>query len=493
MCGIIGIHSKDPVVYQLYDGLLMLQHRGQDAAGMVTYDGQIHLHKGDGLVSDVFKQKEVDRLKGNMGMGHVRYPTAGTYDSAEAQPFYVNSPFGIALVHNGNLTNTESLRKEVLEKDQRHLNTKSDSEVLLNILAYEIGKVTTKDLLPEEIFKAMEMVFKRVRGGYAVIAVIAGHGLLAFRDPHGIRPLIMGEKVDGLYKDSIFASESVALDVLGFKVLRDLEPGEAVFIDMKGEVHTKICAVKKNFTPCIFEYVYFARPDSMIDKISVYKSRLRMGEKLAKKIKKAGIDIDVVIPVPTTSTHSAVTMAYELGVKYREGLIKNRYIGRTFIMPGQATRQKSIRRKLNPIQLEIKDKNVLLVDDSIVRGNTSRKIIEMVREMGAKKVYFASCSPALHHPCVYGIDMPSRKEFVANELNTEETAKAIGADALFYQDIEDLVEAVSEGNRDIKNFCMACFDGNYPTSDVTEEVLKAAEENRIKSRIAENEKQIPML
>ncbi len=494
MCGIIGIHSNDPVVYQLYDGLMMLQHRGQDAAGMVTYDGQIHLHKGDGLVSDVFKQKEVDRLRGNIGMGHVRYPTAGTYDSAEAQPFYVNSPFGIALVHNGNLTNTSELRKIVEENDMRNLNTHSDSEVLLNILAYEIEKVCTTELKSEEIFSAMEKVFERVRGGYAVIATIAGHGLLAFRDPHGIRPLIMGSRNDQMRQETIFASESVALDVLGYKVVRDIQPGEVVFVDMKGEVHSKVCSKKKTFTPCIFEYVYFARPDSMVDNISVYKSRLRMGEKIAQQVKKAKLDIDVVIPVPSTSTHSAVTVAYELGVKYREGLIKNRYVGRTFIMPGQATRQKSIRRKLNPIQLEIKGKNVLLVDDSIVRGNTSRKIIEMVREMGAKKVYFAVCSPPLHHPCVYGIDMPSRKEFVANELTIEETARAIGADALFYQTLDDLAEAVNEGNPDIKKFCMACFDGKYPTSDVTEEVLLRAEQSRARvMQKTENLNQIPLI
>lgn len=494
MCGIIGIHSNDPVVYQLYDGLMMLQHRGQDAAGMVTYDGQIHLHKGDGLVSDVFKQEEVNRLQGNVGMGHVRYPTAGTYDSAEAQPFYVNSPFGIALVHNGNLTNTATLRKEVLENDMRHLNTHSDSEVLLNVLAYEIGKKSSKTVEPEDLFAAMEKVFERVRGGYAVIAVIAGQGLLAFRDPHAIRPLVYGQREDDLYTDTIFASESVALDVLGYKTIRDLEPGEVIFVDNKGKVHSKVCAKERVWSPCIFEYVYFARPDSMIDKISVYKSRLRMGEKLAQKIKAANLEIDVVIPVPTTSTHSAVTLAYDLGVKYREGLIKNRYIGRTFIMPGQHNRQKSIRRKLNPIQLEIKGKKVLLVDDSIVRGNTSRKIVEMVRDMGAEKVYFASCSPPLHHPCVYGIDMPSRKEFVANELTVEETARAIGADALFYQDLADLLESVQEGNPEIKKFCMACFDGNYPTSDVTEEVLRAAEQSRNSVKVEKDAvNQVPLL
>lgn len=496
MCGIIGIHSNDPVFYQLYDGLMMLQHRGQDAGGMVTFDGkQLHLHKGDGLVSEVFGPKEVERLKGNTGMGHVRYPTAGTYDTAEAQPFYVNAPFGITLIHNGNLTNTDELRRQVVNDNNRHLNTGSDSEVLINILADELAKLKVTKLTPDYVFKAMEGVFKRVRGGYSVIALIAGQGLLAFRDPNAIRPLIYGKRDDDLYTDTIFASESVALDVLGFEVVRDLAAGEAMFVDFRGKMSSKICVKDPVMTPCIFEYVYFARPDSMIDDISVYKTRLRMGEKLAKKIKASGIKIDVVIPVPSTSRHSAVPLAYKLGVKYREGLVKNRYVGRTFIMPGQAARQKSIRHKLNPIQLEIKDKNVLLVDDSIVRGNTSKKIVEMVRDMGAKKVYFASAAPPLHHPCVYGIDMPSRKEFVANELTVEETAKKIGADALFYQDLEDLVSAVQEGNPKIQKFCMACFDGNYPTSDVSEEVLRAAEESRCEDARPDSTRinQIPLI
>ncbi|MEK7145739.1 MAG: amidophosphoribosyltransferase, partial [Patescibacteria group bacterium] len=412
------------------------------------------------------------------GIAHVRYPTAGTYDSQEAQPFYVNAPFGIALIHNGNLTNTAELRKQVIEKDMRHLNTQSDSEVLLNVLADEISQLNVKKLNPADIFKAMEGVYKRIRGSYAVLAVIAGQGLLAFRDPYAIRPLIMGERQDDLYTDTIFASESVALDVLGYQKVRDLRPGEAIFVDLNGKVHAKICAKKTVLSPCVFEYVYFARPDSMLDDVSVYKARLRMGEKLAKKIKASKLKIDVVVPVPSTSQTAAVPLAYKLGVKYREGLVKNRYMGRTFIMPGQKQRQSSIRRKLNPIELEIRDKNVLLVDDSIVRGNTSRKIVEMVREAGAKKVYFASFAPPLHHPCVYGIDMPSRQEFVANELTVEETAKKIGADALFYQDIDDLYDACREGNPAIKQFCMACFDGNYVTGDVTEEVLNRAEETR---------------
>ncbi|MFA6023619.1 MAG: amidophosphoribosyltransferase [Candidatus Gracilibacteria bacterium] len=479
MCGIIGIHSKSPVAQELYDGLMMLQHRGQDAAGMVSFDGrQLHIKKGDGLASDVFKAEDFLRLRGNTGMAHVRYPTAGTYDSAEAQPFYVNAPFGIALIHNGNLTNTKELREEVVKNNHRHLNTFSDSEVLLNVLAYEIESLGTRDLTPEGLFKAMEKVYGRVKGAYAVIALIAGYGLLAFRDPNAIRPLVMGTRKDDLFPDTVFASESVALDVLGYELVRDVKPGEAVFVDLKGQVHSKICAKNPVYNPCIFEYVYFARPDSLIDDISVYKTRLRMGEKLAKKIKAANIEIDVVIPVPSTSRHSAAPLAYELGVKYREGLVKNRYVGRTFIMPGQNKRQTSIRRKLNPIRLEIEGKNVLLVDDSIVRGNTSRKIVQMVREMGAKKVYFASCAAPLRHPCVYGIDMPSRKEFVANNLTVEETARSLGADGLFYQELEDLAEAVREGNPTIDRFCMACFDGKYPTPDVTEEVLRAAEESR---------------
>lgn len=503
MCGIIGIHSNKPVVQELYDGLMMLQHRGQDAAGMVTMEGQhMHMKKADGLVGDVFKDLDIQHLKGNSGMAHVRYPTAGTYNSAEAQPFYVNAPFGLALIHNGNLTNTQQLKIEVLKNDHRHLNTQSDSEVLLNILAHEIEALNADALSPDLLFKAMEGVYRRVKGAYACIVIIAGYGMMAFRDPNGIRPLIMGERRDDLYTDTIFASESVALDVLGFEVLRDVKAGEVVFVDTKGAVHSKICAEKIDFTPCIFEYVYFARPDSMIDDISVYKARLRMGEKLARKVKEAKVEIDVVIPVPSTSRHSAAPLAYELGVKYREGLVKNRYIGRTFIMPGQANRQTNIRRKLNPIRLEMEGKNVLLVDDSIVRGNTSKKIVQMVRDMGAKKVYFASCAAPLHHPCVYGVDMPSRKEFIANELNEDQIAKAIGADAVFYQDLADLVEAVQEGNPDIKKFCMACFDGNYPTPDVTEDVLKKAEESRSYACIraeangadgSEPENQIPLI
>ncbi|MBT4384172.1 amidophosphoribosyltransferase [Candidatus Peregrinibacteria bacterium] len=487
MCGIVGIHSDKPVAYQLYDGLMMLQHRGQDAAGMVTYDNRhLHIHKGDGVASVVFNESVMSRLKGNIGMGHVRYPTAGTYDSAEAQPFYVNAPFGITLIHNGNLTNTSKLRDEVMNKHRRHLNTQSDSEVLLNILADELDSLDKDALEPDDVFKAMEGVFKRVKGGYAVIAIIADQGILAFRDPHAIRPLIMGKR--GV--ETIFASESVALDVLGFETDRDLKPGEAVFVDMDGKVHTKVCAEKTEYKPCIFEYVYFARPDSMLDDISVYKARLRMGEQLADQIKAANLDIDVVIPVPSTSRHSAVPLAYELGVKYREGLVKNRYVARTFIMPGQEERQNSVRRKLNPLQLEIRNKNILLVDDSIVRGNTSKKIVELVRDMGAKKVYFASCAPPLRHPCVYGIDMPSRKEFVANQLTTEETAKQIGADALFYQTLDNLHKAVSEGNPRVSTFCMACFDGNYPTDDVTEEILKAAEENRCSDYVRPDSSQV---
>lgn len=479
MCGIIGIHSNSTVSQELYDGLMMLQHRGQDAAGMVTFDGQqMHIKKGDGLASDVFKAEDLLRLRGNTGMAHVRYPTAGTYDSAEAQPFYVNSPFGIALIHNGNLTNTKELRDDIVNKNHRHLNTQSDSEMLLNVLAYEIEALGIRELTPDGLFSAMEKVYSRVKGAYAVIALIAGYGLLAFRDPNAIRPLVMGTRKDDLYPDTIFASESSALDVLGFNITRNIKPGEAVFVDLQGNVHSKVCTTGAVYNPCIFEYVYFARPDSMIDNISVYKARLRMGEKLAKKIKEAKIEIDVVMPVPSTSRHSAVPLAYELGVKYREGLVKNRYVGRTFIMPGQSKRQSSIRRKLNPIRLEIEGKSILLVDDSIVRGNTSRKIVQMVREMGAKKVYFASCAAPLRHPCVYGIDMPSRKEFVANSLTVEETAKALGADGLFYQELDDLAEAVREGNPQIERFCMACFDGKYPTPDVTEEVLRNAEESR---------------
>jgi amidophosphoribosyltransferase len=474
MCGIIGIIGNNPVATEIYDGLIVLQHRGQDSAGIMTYENHFHLKKGNGLVRDVFHTGNMLRLKGTIGIGHVRYPTAGCYDAREAQPFFVNSPFGIALIHNGNLTNYEKLKKEVIQKNARYLNTTSDSEVLLNVLANEILSLGTSDLTPELIFRAMKKVFGRLTGSYAVIALIANHGMLAFRDPNGIRPLCFGKRNGSLMNEYIFASESVASDTLGFELIGDVQPGEAVFVDMKRNIHRKQI-VKTKWAPCIFEHVYLARPDSFLDDVSVYKARIRMGISLAKKIKKAKLEIDSVIPVPDSARSAALPLASALGVKYREGLVKNRYIGRTFIMPGQGIRTKSIKYKLNPIPLELRRRNILLVDDSIVRGNTSKKIIQMVRDAGAKKVYFASTAPPLINPCLYGVDMPSRKEFVANGLTEEEIAKFIGADAVFYQDPEDLLAAGKEGNPKIKNFCYACMGGRYPTGDITEDVLQKAD------------------
>lgn len=490
MCGIIGVFTTNHAVQSIYDGLIVLQHRGQDSAGMMTYDGRFYLKKGNGLVNDVFKAKHMLMLKGNIGLGHVRYTTAGCSDAAsEAQPFYVNSPYGIALIHNGNLTNYEELKQELTNYNARYLNTGSDTEALINVLADEIAKMNNSGsgdhavshLAPQQLFGAVSGVMKRVKGSYSVISIIANHGLLAFRDPHGIRPLILGKRDTALGVEYVVASESVAIDILDFEIVRDIKPGEAIFVDLKGNVHS-MHITPTQWAPCIFEFVYIARPDSVLDKVSVYKSRLRMGTLLGKKIKKEitqkNIHVDVVIPVPDTARSSAFEIAVELGVPYREGLIKNRYIGRTFIMPGQKLRQKSIKYKLNPIPLEIKNRSVLLVDDSIVRGNTSRKIVQMVRQAGAKKVYLASCCPPLKNPCVYGVDMPTRKDFIAHNMTVDEIAKAIGVDALFYQTLEDLQKAVKAGNPDITNFCTACLSGTYPTPEVTEALLEKVEASR---------------
>jgi len=478
MCGILGIMANSPVAQEIYDGLTTLQHRGQDSAGIMTFEDHFHLKKGNGLVRDVFHTKNMIRLRGTVGIGHVRYPTAGSYDAAEAQPFYVNSPFGISLIHNGNLTNYDQLKQEIKKKDLRHLNTKSDSELLLNVLARALREINVTELTPEKIFKAMEIVFRRLKGSYSAIAIIADYGMIAFRDPYGIRPLCYGvKKKDSLVPEYLFASESVAIDTLGYDFVADVQPGEVIFVDMKRQIHKKQVA-KKHWAPCIFEHVYIARPDSILDEVSVYKARLRMGSTLAKKIKHSKIKIDVVVPIPDSSRSSALSLAAELGVRYREGLIKNRYIGRTFIMPGQEIRKKSIHYKLNTIKLELRKQNVLLVDDSIVRGNTSKKIIEMVREAGAKKVYFASAAPPLTNPCLYGVDMPSKKEFVANGLTTDEICKVIGADKLFYQDVPDLLSAAKKGNPKITNFCYACMGGKYPTGDITKEMLAKAEASR---------------
>ncbi|MGH1397857.1 MAG: amidophosphoribosyltransferase, partial [Alphaproteobacteria bacterium] len=475
MCGVVGIFGYEPVNQALYDALTVLQHRGQDAAGIVTEDaGRFYLRKSNGLVRDVFHTRHMRGLKGNIGIGHVRYPTAGTSSSAESQPLYVNSPYGIVLAHNGNLTNYDALKEELFRADHRHLNTNSDSEVLLNILAHELQNGGAAHISKERIFDAVERLHERARGAYAVVAMVSGHGMIAFRDPNGIRPLIYGQRAGAGGKvETMVASESVALDALGFDVVRDLKPGEILYIDAKGAVHSHVPETGKPHTPCIFEHVYFARPDSIIEGSSVYKARVRMGEYLAEKIKREipDHDIDVVIPVPESSRPSAMELAVQLGVKFREGFVKNRYIGRTFIMPGQAERKKSVRQKLNPIELEFQDKNVLLVDDSIVRGTTSKQIVDMARQAGAKKVYFASASPAIRYPNVYGIDMPVKSELVAHGRSEKEVEAEIGADWLVYQDLETMIlsavptDEAPEGWR----FDCSVFDGKYVTGDVDDD------------------------
>ena len=482
MCGIIGIVGKNPVNQLLYDGLLVLQHRGQDAAGIVTTDGNtFYMHKNNGLVKDVFHTRHMRNLIGNVGIGHVRYPTAGSSSAAEAQPFYVNSPFGIVLGHNGNLTNSVQLKQEMFKQDLRHINTSSDSEVLLNVLAHEIEKTAPSAVLNTDIvFDAVSGVHKRCKGAYAVVAMIANFGLLAFRDPFGIRPLVIGKQETELGTEYIVASESVALDVLGFTMVRDVEPGEAIFIDMNGHFYSRQCAPNAKLNPCIFEYVYLARPDSVIDDVSVYQTRLDMGKTLADKIKREWADkqIDVVIPIPDTSRPSALQVGIALGLDYREGFIKNRYIGRTFIMPGQALRKKSVRQKLNPIGIEFKGKNVLLVDDSIVRGTTSQQIVQMARDAGANKVYFASAAPPVRFPNVYGIDMPSRDELLATGRTDEQICQEIGADALIYQDLDDLIQVIKMSNPKIHDFDCSCFDGKYVTGDINEAYLANIEAAR---------------
>ncbi len=466
MCGIVGIVGHYNVAALLLDALTALQHRGQDAAGIATLDERkIHIYKANGLVKDVFDENTLLPLTGNVGIAHVRYPTAGCSNSAEAQPMYVNSPYGIALAHNGNLTNADALKKECFETDRRHINTQSDTEVLLNVLAHEIQAQQPGTLTPEHIFKAVDGVHKRCLGGYATIALIPTFGVVGFRDPWGIRPAVLGSRESDRGLQYAIASESVALDVMGFKTLRDIQPGETVVLTLDGKLHSHVSKQVKAHSPCIFEYVYFARPDSMMDDISVYKARLRMGEALARKIQRIrpDHDIDVVIPVPDTSRTAALPMAYDLNVKYREGFMKNRYIGRTFIMPDQEERHLSVRRKLNPIALEFRGKNVLLVDDSIVRGTTSRQIIQMAREAGAKKVYLASAAPPVRYPNVYGIDMPAAHELIAHGRTEAEVQEEIGADWLIYQDLEDLVSACKEGNPRIKSFDTSCFSGEYIT------------------------------
>lgn len=465
----------------LYDGLTVLQHRGQDAAGIVTCDdGQFFLRKNNGLVRDVFRTSHMLRLKGSMGIGHVRYPTAGCSSSAEAQPFYVNSPYGIALAHNGNLTNASQLKQDLFRADRRHINTESDSEILLNVFAHELQRSDKLTIDASDIFNAVRGVHQRCKGAYAVVAMITGYGVVGFRDPNGIRPIVLGKRETKAGKEYVMASESVALHSLGFDIVGDIAPGEAAYITLDGEMYSENCAENSVLTPCIFEHVYFARPDSIIDKISVHKARLRMGEYLADKILRVfpDHDIDVVIPIPDTSRTSALPLANRLGVLYREGFVKNRYIGRTFIMPGQKQRKKSVRQKLNAIDLEFKNKNVLLVDDSIVRGTTSKQIIQMARDAGARKVYFASAAPPVRFPNVYGIDMPSAIELVGHGRDEHEIAKVIGADWLVYQDLDDLVKAARKGNPAIKAFDTSVFNGQYVTGDVTQNYLDDIEKLR---------------
>ncbi|HEY7904530.1 MAG TPA: amidophosphoribosyltransferase [Casimicrobiaceae bacterium] len=476
MCGIVGVVSHGPVNQMLYDGLLLLQHRGQDAAGIATSEGPVfHMYKGPGYVRDVFRTRNMRELRGSAGIAHCRYPTAGNaFSELESQPFYVNSPFGVTLAHNGNLTNSEALKRELFQLDFRHVNTNSDSEVLLNVLALELERAAQHHRLdPDAIFRAVAGVHRRCRGAYAIVAMIAGYGMLVFRDPYGIRPLILGRSETLAGAEWMAASESVALSSLGFEIVRDVAPGEAIFIDYAGDMHARQCADHPELVPCIFEYVYLARPDSVMDGTSVYESRLNMGAGLADKL--AGLDsardIDVVIPIPDSSRPSALELANRLGLTYREGFVKNRYIGRTFIMPGQAMRKKSVRQKLSPIGMEFKDKVVLLVDDSIVRGTTSREIVTMAREAGARKVYFASAAPPVRFANVYGIDMPTPSELVANGRNEAEVAEEIGADLLVYQDLEALKRAVRKTNPRLDRFDASCFDGVYVTGDVTPDYL----------------------
>jgi amidophosphoribosyltransferase len=484
MCGIVGVISKAPVNQLIYDALLLLQHRGQDAAGIVTMQGtKCFMHKARGMVRDVFRTRNMRALPGTVGLGQVRYPTAGNaYNEEEAQPFYVNAPFGIVLVHNGNLTNAHSLKQELFDVDRRHINTESDTEVLINIVAHELERATRDlTLTPDVVFTAVRAVHKRVKGSYAVIALIAGHGLLAFRDPYGIRPLVVGESTGPDGHEVMVASESVALEGTGHKVLRDVAPGEAVFIDMEGRLHHAQCAEQPTLNPCMFEFVYLARPDSVMDGVSVYQARLNMGETLAQRVISTmpPSEIDVVIPIPESSRPSAMQLAQKIGKPYREGFVKNRYVGRTFIMPGQGVRKKSVRQKLNVIASEFKGRNVLLVDDSIVRGTTSREIVQMARDAGARKVYMASAAPPVRFPNVYGIDMPTATELVAHGRTVEEVRQIIGCDALIYQDVEGMKAAIGKLNPQVKGFDASCFDGVYVTGDINPEDIARINQARI--------------
>jgi amidophosphoribosyltransferase len=477
MCGVLGIYDNEEVIVKMYNAMLTIQHRGQDSAGMLTYDGKYHIKKGNGLVQDIFDERNIKRLKGHVGIGHTRYPTVGEGSVEDAQPFWVNYPHGIAAAHNGNVTNFLELKKELFEKSLKIINSNCDVEVILNIFAEYIERFKSRELTHEIIFNAVKYVYKRVKGSYSVVLHIAGKGMVAFRDPFGLRPLQFGINKDKPVPAFAFASESVALDVMGFNHIEDMEPGSAVFIDNDRNVFRKRL-IQKPFRPCIFEYIYFARPDSCLNGINVYTARVELGKNLAKKIKNAQLDIDVVVPVPDSARTAAIQIARTLKLKYREGLVKNRYIGRTFIMPGDKVRKKSIRHKLNPIRDVFEGQKILLVDDSIVRGNTSRSIIRMVRDAGAAKIYFASYSAPLTNPCVYGIDMQTRGEFIAKDSNPQQIAEKIGADAVIYQDLKEMEKAVREQNKTIKSFCKACFTGMYPTGDVSKEMLRQIERER---------------
>ena len=477
MCGVIGIWANGEVFRDLYQGLLAVQHRGQDSAGMVTYDGRFHTKKGNGLVRDIFNASHAERLTGNIGLGHTRYPTIGGGRGEDAQPFQLNSPFGVIMVHNGNVVNYADLKKHLNEKHHRLLNSDNDVEAILNVFCVALENQNPGDLTPEVVFKAVESVYRQVIGSYSVVAYIAGQGLVAFRDPYGIKPLVWGRRRDGVIPSYAVASESVSLNIMNFTDIRDVAPGSAIFFDRDRSIHMKRISFKPH-SPCLFEWVYFARPDSIIDGVNVYRARVHLGELLAEKIRAAALPIDVVVPIPDSARDAAIEIARSLGLKYREALVKNRYIGRTFIMPAESDRRIAVRYKLNPIASEFRGRNVLLVDDSIVRGNTSRAIVGLVRECGAARVYFASCSPPLRYPCVYGIDMQTRTEFVARDRTEEDVAKRIGADRVIYQTLENLIQAVRMENPNLDRFCAACFDGDYVTGDVTPAMLEEIENER---------------
>jgi amidophosphoribosyltransferase len=481
MCGVLGIYGNQDVFPDLYQGMLAIQHRGQDSAGIITYDGRFHTKKGNGLVRDIFTAEHAKRLTGTIGIGHTRYPTIGGGRGEDAQPFLVTSPFGIIMAHNGNVVNYADLKRILIEKHHRLLNSDNDVESILNVFAQEIEAQRARTLRPEHIFKAVKGVFRKVVGSYSVVAYIAGQGLIAFRDPFGIKPLVWGTRRDGVVPSYAVASESVSLNIMNYSEIRDIQAGEAMFIDKDRTVHRQRLA-RRPHSPCLFEWVYFARPDSFIDEANVYRVRINLGRLLADEIKKQGLAIDVVVPVPDSARDAAIEIARKLNLPYREALVKNRYIGRTFIMPATAERKNSVRMKLNPIAAEFKGQNVLLVDDSIVRGNTSKAIIAMVRECGANRVYIASSAPPLRHPCVYGIDMQTRTEFVARDRNADQVARQIGADQVIYQTLDSLKKAVRSENPALGHFCGACFDGDYITGNVTPEMLKDIERQRTEAK-----------